>query len=170
MPIRAAPLRKSSPGVPPRDPDSRFPHRPNRETGDFPIPGQTGNRGFPPRFPAKNRESGPIRGIQFPITRRVSPSINRSGLGIYSAASIMPVLSQAACGSYSGSERGSMLLSSASRDCARLLAEVGTCQWLSLALMSCDRRERISTVKRSEIWLSDYSPPSCTLESDVVLQ
>jgi hypothetical protein len=24
--------------------------------------------------------------------------------------------------------------------------------------------------KRSEIWLSDYSPPSCTLESDVVLQ
>jgi hypothetical protein len=33
-------------------------------------------------------------------------SINRSGLGIYSAASIVAVLSQAACGSYSGSERG----------------------------------------------------------------
>jgi hypothetical protein len=33
-------------------PDSR----PNRESGDFPIPvpGQVGNRGFPPRFPAKS--------------------------------------------------------------------------------------------------------------------
>jgi hypothetical protein len=41
-------------------------------------------------------------------------SIKCSGLGIYSAASIMPVLShwQVACGSYSGSERGNMLLSS----------------------------------------------------------
>ena len=37
-------------------PDSR----PNRESGDFPIPGQIGNRGFPPRFPAKNREIGGI--------------------------------------------------------------------------------------------------------------
>jgi hypothetical protein len=47
-------------------PDSR-PNLLNRESGDFPIPGQIGNRGFPPRFPAKNRESGPIRGIRFPI-------------------------------------------------------------------------------------------------------
>ena len=36
--------------------------------GDSPFPGQIGNRGFPPRFPAKNRESAPIRGIRFPIT------------------------------------------------------------------------------------------------------
>ena len=45
-------------------PDSR----PNRESGISRFPGQIGNRGFPPRFPAKNRESGPIRGIRFPIT------------------------------------------------------------------------------------------------------
>ena len=37
-------------------PDSR----PNRETGDFPIPafGRIGNRGFPPRFPAKSGIGG----------------------------------------------------------------------------------------------------------------
>jgi hypothetical protein len=37
-------------------PDSR----PNRETGDFPIPdsGRFGNRGFPPRFPAKSGIGG----------------------------------------------------------------------------------------------------------------
>ena len=37
-----------------------------------------------------------------------------------SAASIMPVLSQAACGSYSGSERGSMLLRVTSINCSGL--------------------------------------------------
>jgi hypothetical protein len=41
-----------------RDRDSRS--RPNRETGDFPIPdsGGVGNRGFPPRFPAKSGIGG----------------------------------------------------------------------------------------------------------------
>ena len=42
-------------------------------------------------------------------------SINRSGLSRYSAASIMPVLSEAACGSYSGSERGKCCCSSVGR-------------------------------------------------------
>ena len=84
-------------------PDSR----PNRETGDFPIPdfGRIGNRGFPPRFPAKKSGIGADSGDPIPDSR-VSPSINRSELGVYSAASIMPVLSQAACGSYSGSKDG----------------------------------------------------------------
>ena len=99
----------------------------------FPILAESGNgrpRG-PRRFPIP---PGPVSKKQgFPDSRVTS--INCSGLGIYSAASIMPVLSQAACGSYSGSERGNVLPSSASRDCATLLAEVGT--WLSLALMSC---------------------------------
>jgi hypothetical protein len=44
-------------------PDSR----PNRESGIPCFPAKIGNRGFPPRFPAKNRESGPIRGIRLPI-------------------------------------------------------------------------------------------------------
>ena len=39
-----------------------------------------------------------------------------------------------------------MQLSSASRDCARLLAEVGTCQWPSLALMSGVMRDVLRLV------------------------
>ena len=123
------------PGPPNRDPDSRFPAKSG--IGDFPIPRPNRESGIPSPIPGKKSGIGADSGDPIP-DYRVSPSINRSGLGIYSAASIMPVLSQAACGSYSGSERGNMQLSSASRDCARLLvAEVGTCQWLSLALMSC---------------------------------
>ncbi len=65
------PLRKPPAGRP-RDPDSRSRERdsrsrdrdsrsrPNQETGDFPIPdsGRVGNRGFPPRFPAKSGKGG----------------------------------------------------------------------------------------------------------------
>ncbi len=92
------------PGPANRDPDSRFPAKSG--IGDSLFPGQ--NRGFPPRFPAKKSGIGADSGDPIPvgITVGVSPSINRSGLGIYSAASIMPVLSQAACGSYSGSKDG----------------------------------------------------------------
>ena len=39
---------------------------------------------------------------------------------LYSAASIMPVLSHAACGCYSGSGRGSMLLRVTSINCSGL--------------------------------------------------
>ncbi len=60
------------PGVP-RDPDSPpgrsrdrdYRSRPNRETEDLPIPdsGRVGNRGFPPRFPAKSGIGGTVTGI-----------------------------------------------------------------------------------------------------------
>ncbi len=87
------------PGPPNRDPDSRS--RPNRESGDFPIPDSRPNRewGVPSPIPGKkNRESGdPIPDSR--VTSEHQPQWTR----IYSAASIMPVLSQAACGSYSES-------------------------------------------------------------------
>ncbi len=88
-----------------------------------PIPdsGRIGNRGFPVSRFRPSRETIPPespdfpkkpgnRGIGNPISQVTS--FNCSGLGTYSAASIMPVLSQAVCGSYSGSEtvRGNMLL------------------------------------------------------------
>ena len=115
--------RPGNPRPPNRDPDSRFPAESG--IGDFLtgrlLPGRIGNRGFPVSRP--NRESGiasPIPGkkmgiggsdSRFPSDVRASTAV---GLGIYSAASIMPVLRvshwQAACGSYSGSKRGSMLL------------------------------------------------------------
>jgi hypothetical protein len=44
------------PGPPNPDPDSRFPVESG--IGDSLFPGQIGNRGFAPRFPAENRESG----------------------------------------------------------------------------------------------------------------
>ncbi len=56
---------RKSPACRPRDRDSRSRDRdsrsrPNRETGDFPIPdsGGVGNRGYPPRFPAKSGIGG----------------------------------------------------------------------------------------------------------------
>ncbi len=54
---------RKSPTCRPRDRDSRS--RPNRETGDFPIPdsGGVGNREFPPRFPAKSGIGG--TGVQW---------------------------------------------------------------------------------------------------------
>jgi hypothetical protein len=105
------------PGPANRDPDSRFP----AESGIGGFPDSRPNResGIPSPIPGKKSGIGADSGDPIPDSR-VSPSIKRSGLGIYSAASIMPVLSQAACGSYSGSERGNMQLPSASRDCARL--------------------------------------------------
>ncbi len=84
---------------------------PARRVGTpIPVPGRIGNRGFPvsrpnresgfpPRFPVKTRESGdPIPDSR--VTSEHQPQCAR----------VMPVLSQAACGSYSGSKRGSMLL------------------------------------------------------------
>jgi hypothetical protein len=71
--------------------------------GDSLFPGQVGKRGFPLRFPAKKRESGdPV-----PDSRVTSRGRRRASTAVDSeytpeAASIMPVLSQAACGSYSG--------------------------------------------------------------------
>ena len=91
------------PGPPNRDPDSRFPAKSG--IGDFPIPRPNRESGIPSPIPGKKSGIGADSGDPIP-DYRVSPSINRSGLGIYSAASIMPVLSQAACGSYSGSKDG----------------------------------------------------------------
>ena len=93
------------PGPPNRDPDSRFPAKSG--IGDFPIPRPNRESGIPSPIPGKKSGLGIGADSGDPIPDyRVSPSINRSGLGIYSAASIMPVLSQAACGSYSGSKDG----------------------------------------------------------------
>ena len=68
-PLAACHADQETPGPANRDPDSdsRFPGESG--FGDSLFAGQIGNRGFPPRlgFPAKNRESGPIRGIRFPI-------------------------------------------------------------------------------------------------------
>jgi len=82
-------------------PDSR----PKSGIGDSLFPGQNRESGIPSPIPGKKSGIGADSGDPIP-DYRVSPSINRtgSGLGIYSAASIMPVLSQAACGSYSGSK------------------------------------------------------------------
>ncbi len=99
------------PGPPNRDPDSRF--RPNRESGIpcFPIPAESGSES--PDFPKNpgnrgNRESDFLSDeYQLQWTRNI---LSRE----YHARGIMPVpvLSQAVCGSYSGSEtvRGNMLL------------------------------------------------------------
>jgi hypothetical protein len=70
--------------------------RPNRATGDFPIliPGQMPNARF------SGEKNGPGKTGDFPISRfpdspipdwRLAGSINCSGLGVYSAASIMPL-------------------------------------------------------------------------------
>lgn len=65
MPVAHGTQTRKSPACRPRDPDSRSRDRdprsrPNRATGDFRIPdsGRVGNRGFPPRFPAKSEIGG----------------------------------------------------------------------------------------------------------------
>jgi hypothetical protein len=55
---RKSPARRIGPGP-------RFPVPAESGIGDSLFPGQIGNRGFPPRFPAKNREIG---GIGNPIS------------------------------------------------------------------------------------------------------
>ncbi len=62
--VSAALADQEIPGPANRDPDSRS--RPRESgIGDSLFPGQIGNPGFPPRFPAKNREIG---GIGNPIS------------------------------------------------------------------------------------------------------
>jgi hypothetical protein len=96
------------PGPANRDPDSRFPAKSG--IGRFPLefPAESGIGDSLPDSRQKIGNRGRFGGSD---SRLPSESEHHSsGLGIYSAASIMPVLSQAACGSYSGSKDGACML------------------------------------------------------------